>query len=53
MSHSVVTGWASYGRDYLGAFVPAAQHDFGIGDPVIGGEPSLKQAGIDPVGEFV
>src|ERR1700679_2561802 len=37
MSDSVVTGWASYGRVYLGAYVPDAQRDFGIGDPVIGG----------------
>ena len=42
VSHSVVIGWASYGRGYLGAFVPAAQHDFGTGDPVIGGGSTLK-----------
>src|SRR5579872_772234 len=41
VSHSVVAGWASYGRVYLGAFVPAAQHDCGMDDPVIGGGPAL------------
>jgi hypothetical protein len=33
--------------------MPAFEHDFGIGDPVIGGGLSLKKAGSDPVGEFV
>jgi hypothetical protein len=33
--------------------VPAAQHDFGTGDPVIGGGLSLKKNRSDPVGEFV
>ena len=42
VSDSVVTGWASYGRVYLGAYVPDAQRDFGIGDPVIGGGPALE-----------
>jgi len=42
LSHSILTGCASYSRDHLGAFVPAAQHDFGTDDPVIGGRPTLK-----------
>jgi hypothetical protein len=42
-------GGASYGRNHLGAFVPAAQHDFGMGDPVIGGGPALKKSGSAPL----
>jgi hypothetical protein len=48
-----VTGSDSYGRVLFGAFEPVYQHDFGCGGSVIGGGPSLKKAGPDPVGEIV
>jgi hypothetical protein len=33
--------------------VPVFQHDFGCRDALIGGEPALKKAGLDPAGESV
>jgi hypothetical protein len=35
------------------AFELVSERDFGCGVSVIGGVPSLKKAGPDPVGEFV
>jgi len=48
-----VTGFDSYGRIFDDAFELAVSRNFGSGDAVIGGVPSLKKAGPDPVGEFV
>jgi hypothetical protein len=44
---------ASYSRLRFGAFVPAAEHDFGCVDQLHGGERGLKEAGLDPAGEVV
>jgi len=49
----VVIGFDSYGRIFHDAFELVIQRDFGSGDSVIGGVPSLKKAGPDPVGEIV
>lgn len=47
------TGFDSYGRIFHDAFELVSERDFGCGVSVIGGVPSLKKAGPDPVGEIV
>jgi hypothetical protein len=41
--------WSRFGW----CLVPVFQHDFGCRDVLIGGEPALKKARRDPVGESV
>ena len=48
-----VIGFDSYGRIFHDAFELVSKRDFGSGVSVIGGVPSLKKAGPDPVGEIV
>ena len=49
MTQLMLIKQGSYGRDYLGAFVPDAQQDLGIGGPVFGGELPLKKGSLTPL----